>query len=64
MNYGISPIVFPKGIKKMIDTIKLKEEINNTEIMRLIKRVNTFSKLLIASLFLIVFMSIVELLFI
>jgi len=47
----------------MIDTIKLEKEINNIEIMYLIQKVNIFSKLLSVSMLLVVFMSIIEILF-
>lgn len=57
------PIIFPKGINKMINTIKLEKGINNIEIMYLIQKVNIFSKLLSVSILLVVFMSIIEILF-
>ena len=63
INYGVYPIIFPKGINKMINTIKLEKEINNIEIMYLIQKVNIFSKLLSVSILLVVFMSIIEILF-
>jgi hypothetical protein len=55
--------IFPKGFKKMMNPIKPTGVIINNEILFIIKNVNFCSNLLTASLFLCIFLSLVELIF-
>lgn len=52
---------FPKGFKKMIEPIEVtKLEVSNIVILNIIKKVNLYSYLTIASMFLCVFLSLLE----